>query len=159
MLCLFHHSYAYSAEQKFTPYTEQKVVYDFYFDDPQKINAALFWIRSLMNPLTDQPYNLAPEFLDIKVVIHGRELVTLVKTNYTKYKQAVERMKYYHSLGVEFKVCNLAMHDFGYEPEDFQDFVQIVPSAMTELVHWQMKGYGLITPRVIFKNTSNEEIR
>lgn len=158
-LWLFYFPCANSAEQSFTPYTEQKVVYDFYFDEPQKINAALFWIRSLMNPLTDQPYNLAPEFLDIKVVIHGREMVTLVKSNYPKYKEAVERMKYYHSLGVEFKVCNLAMSDFGYTPQDFHDFVQVVPSAMTELVHWQMKGYGLITPQIIFKNSSNDDIR
>ena len=28
-----------------TPYTEPKVVYDFYFDSPEKINNALYWIR------------------------------------------------------------------------------------------------------------------
>ena len=154
-----HINHGFSAELKFTPYTEQKVVYDFYFDDPQKINAALFWIRSYMNPLMEEPYNQAPEFMDIKVVIHGRELVTLAKRNYKKYKDAVERMKYYASLGVKFKACALATADFGYTPKDFYDFVEVVPSAMTELVHWQMQGYGLITPRILFKNSSNEDIR
>ena len=38
-----------------TPYHEPKVVFDFYFDDPQKINTALYWIRSLMNPLMKYP--------------------------------------------------------------------------------------------------------
>lgn len=159
VILLFQFNYGYSAELEFTPYTEQKAVFDFYFDEPQKINAALFWIRSYMNPLMDDPYNQAPEFMDIKVVVHGRELVTLAKKNYTKYKDSVERMKYYASLGVQFKVCSLAIADFGYEPKDFHDFVKVVPSAMTELVHWQMQGYGLITPRILFKNSSNEDIR
>ena len=53
-----------------TPYTEQKVVFDFYLHEPAQINSALFWIRALMNPLMDDPYNYAPEFLDIVVVIH-----------------------------------------------------------------------------------------
>ena len=63
-------------------YKEPKVVYDFYLDDPAKMNTALFWIRSLMNPLMDAPYNYAPEFMDIKVVIHGTEIVTVAKKNY-----------------------------------------------------------------------------
>lgn len=156
LLLTFNHSHA---EVKYTPYTEQKVVFDFYFDEPEKINAALYWIRSYMNPLTEAPYNQAPEFMDIKVIIHGRELVVLAKNNYKKYQEAVERMKYYVSLGVKFKACAIAMNDFGYNEKDFHDFVEIVPSAMTELVHWQMQGYGLITPKIIFKNSSNEELR
>ena len=52
-----------------TPYNEPNIVYDFYFDEPAKINSALYWIRSLMNPLMDEPYNMAPEFMNIKVVI------------------------------------------------------------------------------------------
>jgi len=143
----------------FTPYESQKVIYDFYFDEPGKINSALFWIRSLINPLMDAPYNLAPEFLDIKVMIHGTEIVALTKKNYTKYKDAVERMRYYESLGVQFKVCAIAANDFGYNDADFYDFVEIVPSAMTELVHWQMKGYGLITPTIYNKKLSTSEIR
>jgi len=143
----------------FTPYGSQKVIYDFYFDEPGKINSALFWIRSLINPLMDAPYNLAPEFLDIKVMIHGTEIVALTKKNYNKYKDAVERMRYYESLGVQFKVCAIAANDFGYNDADFYDFVEVVPSAMTELVHWQMQGYGLITPTIYDKKFSTSEIR
>ncbi len=143
----------------YTPYESQKVIFDFYFDEPDKINTALYWIRSLMTPLMDSPYDYAPEFLDIKVMIHGTEIVALTKKNYQRYKNAVDRMRYYESLGVQFKVCALAAHDFGYQDKDFFDFVQIVPSAMTELVHWQMKGYGLITPRIYDKKFSTDEIR
>ncbi len=83
-----------------TPYTEQKVIFEFYFDEPWKIGPALYWIRSLMNPLMSAPYNMAPEFLDVKVIIHGTEIVTVAKKNYGKYKDAVERMRYYAQLGV-----------------------------------------------------------
>jgi hypothetical protein len=142
-----------------TPYTEPKVVYDFYFDNPEKINSALYWIRSLMNPLLDDPYGMAPEFMDIKVVIHGTEIVTVARKNYEKYKDAVGRMRYYASLGVEFKVCGLAAHDYGYNTDDFQAFIDVVPSAINELAHWQLEGYALITPQVMEKKYSIEEIR
>ena len=142
-----------------TPYGEQKVVYDFYFDDPAKINSALYWIRSLINPLMEEPYGIAPEFLDIKVVIHGTEIVTVARKNYDKYRDAVERMRYYSSLGVEFKVCGIAAHDYDYATSDFYEFIDVVPSAITELAHWQLQGYALLTPVVMEKRYSLDEIR
>ncbi len=142
-----------------TPYTEQKVVFDFYLDDPEKIHSALYWIRSLMNPLLEEPYGLAPEFLSLKVVIHGTEIVTLARKNYERYQDAVERMRYYAQLGVEFKICALAASDYDYTPADFHEFVEVVPSAITELAHWQLQGYALITPQVLLKTRSIDEIR
>ncbi|MGD8927098.1 MAG: DsrE family protein, partial [Thioalkalispiraceae bacterium] len=142
-----------------TPYKEPKVVYDFYFDDPQKINSALYWIRSLITPLSEEPYGYAPEFMDIKVIIHGAEIVTVAKKNYEKYKTAVERMRYYAQLGVEFKVCGLAASDYGYRISDFYEFIQIVPSAIPELAHWQMEGYAVIAPKIMDKIFAIEEIR
>lgn len=151
--------FADGASRVQTPYDEQKVVYDFYFDDPAKINSALYWIRSLMIPLSEDPYNHAPEFMDIVVVIHGTELVTVAKKNYEKYKDAVERMRYYAALGVNFRVCGLAAADYDYADNDFYDFIQVAPSAITELAHWQQQGYSLITPVIMEKKYSIEEIR
>lgn len=143
-----------------TPYNdEQKVVFDFYLDNPAKIGTALYWIRSYVNPLLEDPYGFAPEFMDIKVIIHGTEIVTVAKKNYEKYKEAVERMKYYAALGVEFRVCGLAAHDYGYLANDFQDFIVITPSAITELGHWQQEGYAMITPTVYTRTQSIEDIR
>ena len=162
ILILFFSSSLIFAEQatfEQTPYKEPKVIFDFYFDDPSKINAALFWIRSYMNPLSEEPYNLAPEFMDIKVIIHGTEIVTLAKKNFKKYKTAVERMEYYSMLGVDFRVCALAAKDFGYKTKDFQPFVKIVPSAITELGHWQQEGYAIIKPQIMEKKFSIEELR
>jgi len=142
-----------------TPYEDPKVVFDFYFNDPRHINSALHWIRSFMNPLIDEPYNMAPEFMDIVVVIHGTEIVTVVEKNYAKYKDAVDRMRYYAQLGVKFKICALAANDFGYKTKDFHDFIEVTPSAIIELAYWQQQGYGLITPVVRDKIFSTEEIR
>lgn len=142
-----------------TPYKPQKVVFDFYFDHPQKINSALYWIRSLMNPLSEAPYNFDPEAHSIKVLIHGTEIATVVKHNYKKYQEAVDRMRYYASLGVEFRVCGLAAADYGYTLKDFQDFIRVAPSAITELAHWQNQGYAVIAPTVMEKRLAIEHIR
>ena len=142
-----------------TPYEKQKVVFDFYFDRPEKINSALYWLKGLIDPLMAEPYNYSPDDLDIKVVIHGTELVTLAKHNYAQYREAVERMEYYAALGVEFKVCQFAANDYGYRTEDFQEFVQVVPSALAELAHWQRQGYVMIAPRIQEKVFSIDEIR
>jgi hypothetical protein len=140
-------------------YEPPKVVYEFYLDDPAKMGSALYWVRSLINPLLASPYDMAPEFMDIKLVIHGTELATLAKKNYAKYRDEVERMRYYAALGVEIKACRLAIQDFGYDLDDLHEFVEVVPSAFTELVHWQQQGYALIVPRVSVRSRSLEEIR
>ena len=142
-----------------TPYTAQNVVFDFYFDEPAKINSALYWLRSLIQPLSESPYNQAPEFMNLVVVIHGTEIVTVAKKNYSKYKDAVERMRYYHAIGVKFKVCGLAADEYGYTRKDFYEFIEVVPSAITELAHWQLQGYALIKPEVLSKKHSIDEIR
>jgi hypothetical protein len=142
-----------------TPYAPAKVVFEFYLDDPQKIGSALYWVRALMNPLMDAPYDYSPEDLNVVVVIHGTEIVTVAKKNAAKYQEAVDRMRYYADLGVSFKVCGQAAEDFGYAVKDFQDFVEVVPNAITELAHWQQQGYALIVPRVLDKKIDIESIR
>lgn len=158
LLCTSHVALA-SGKAVETPYSDPKVVFDFFFDDPGHIHSALYWLRAYLNPLMQSPYDLAPEFVDMVVVIHGTEIVTVVKKNYEKYREAVDRMRYYASLGVKFRVCGLAAHDYGYGVADFQDFIEVVPSAITELGYWQQQGYGLVIPRMLEKKFSIEEIR
>lgn len=142
-----------------TPYQQPKAVFDIYLDHPDKIGAALYWLRSFMNPLTDAPYSFLPEDMSVVVVIHGTEVVTLARHNEARYSDAVQRMRYYASQGVKFRVCGLALSDFGYRADELQDFVEVAPSAITELVHWQNQGYGLITPVVTEKKVATEDIR
>ncbi len=112
-----------------------------------------------MNTLMAEPYALAPEFMNIIVLIHGTEIVTLAKKNYPQYQSAVKRMIYYEQLGVEFRVCGDAANDFGYKPEDFYSFVKIIPNTMAEMAHWQNQGYALIRPLVFEKKFSVDDIR
>ena len=143
-----------------TEYSEdQKVVFDFYFNHPVKMGAALFWLRTYINTLMAEPYNMAPEFMDIKVIIRGAEIVTMAKKNYAQYRELVERVKYYQALGVEFRACLLAARDYGYNPEDLQDFLILTPSALNDVVHWQLEGYAVITPNVQERVISIDEIR
>ena len=142
-----------------TPYSEPRVLYDFYFDRPDKMGPALFWIRSLINPLTEAPYNLSPDRMEIVVIIHGTEIVTVARKNYAKYSDVVERMRYSASLGVKFRVCGLAAHDYGYSPEDLYEFIEVAPSGPAELVYWQQQGFALITPQIMEKRVNIEDIR
>ncbi|MFW5330826.1 DsrE family protein [Hydrogenophaga sp. ZJX-1] len=142
-----------------TPYKNPKVLFDFYLDNPAKMGAALYWLRSFVNPLTEAPYSFFNDDMSVIVLLHGTELVTVAKKNEAKYEEVVQRMRYYAGQGVKFKVCGLALKDFGYTLADMQPFIEVTPSAMTELVHWQNQGYGLITPQVTDKRFSIEEIR
>lgn len=143
-----------------TPYLEeQKVIFDFYLNEPDEIGSALYWVRSLLNPLIGPPRSYAPDFMDLIILIHGTEIVTLVKKNKSRYEKHVQRMEYYADLGVKFKICGLAMADYGYQPKDFYDFVEIVPSGITELAHWQQQGYAVIRPSIMSKKYTIDEIR
>jgi len=154
-------SAALHAQARFvqTPYQNPKALFDIYLDHPDKLGAALYWLRSFVNPLTEAPYSLFAEDMSVIVVLHGTELVTVAKKNEARYEEVVQRMRYYAQQGVKFKVCGLALKDFGYTLADMQPFVEVTPSAMTELVHWQNRGYGLITPLVTDKKLSVESIR
>ena len=149
------------AQAKFvqTPYQNPKVLMDIYLNDPAKLGSALYWLRSLVNPLTEAPYSMFPEDMDLIVLMHGTEIVTLARKNAPRYEEVVQRMRYYAGMGVKFRVCGLALKDFDYVPEDLYDFVEVTPSAITELMHWQNRGYALITPQVQEKRFSNEDIR
>jgi intracellular sulfur oxidation DsrE/DsrF family protein len=142
-----------------TPYAPAKAVFEMYLDDPAKLGSALYWVRALLNPLLEAPYGYAPEELRIVVVLHGTEIVTVARNNEARYQDVVERMRYYASLGIAFKVCGEAAADYGYAPKDFQDFIEVVPNAIAELVHWQQQGYSIITPQVLSKQFSVEGIR
>ena len=143
-----------------TPYSDDpKVLFEFYLDHPDKINSALYWVRSYMNTLMKEPYGIAPEFMNIIILLHGTEIVTVAKKNYKKYKSAVERMRYYDQLGVEFRICGDAANDYDYTISDFQDFIKLAPNAMTEMAHWQSQGYAVIRPLVFERKHSIEEIR
>lgn len=142
-----------------TPYKNPKALIDVYLDDPAKLGAALNWVRGVMNPLTEAPYSMAPDDIPIIVLMHGTEVVTLARRNEARYHDVVQRMRYYAELGVKFKICGLAIKDYGYTPADLYDFVEVTPSALSDLMYWQNQGYALIPATVMDKKFSIEDIR
>ncbi len=142
-----------------TPYKNPKALVDIYLDDPAKLGAALYWVRALVNPLTEAPYSMFAEDMNIIVLMHGTEIVTLARKNRERYEELVQRMRYYADMGVKFKVCGLALKDYDYTPADLHDFVEVTPSAITELMHWQNQGYALIPAVVQDKKFSIDQIR
>ncbi len=103
----------------------------------------------MIRVLTNPPYNFSPEDIDIVVVSHGRELPVFAKVNREKYANLVERIESLSHYGVKFKVCAIAAHQlYGLSEKDFYPFVELVPSAITELLYWQQKGYGFLIPMV-----------
>jgi hypothetical protein len=142
-----------------TPYKNPKALVEVYLDDPRKLGGALNWLRGLINPLTVAPYGMMPEDMHIIVLLHGTEIVTLARKNEERYGEVVQRMRYYAEMGVKFKVCGLAMKDYDYTAADLHDFVEVTPSAIPELMHWQMQGYALIPAVVLDKKFAIEQIR
>ncbi len=149
------------AQAKFvqTPYKNPKALVDIYLDDPRKLASALNWVRGVMNPLTEAPYSMVPDDIPVIVLMHGTEIVTLARKNEERYRDVVQRMRYYADMGVKFKVCGLAMRDYDYQPADLFDFVEVTPSAITELMHWQLQGYALIPALVNDKKFAIDDIR
>lgn len=160
LACVFHHPLAQAQAQVVqTPYKNPKALVDIFLDDPAKLGAALYWVRSLVNPLIDAPYSMFPEDIKVIVLLHGTEIVALAKKNQARYEEVLQRMRYYADMGVKFKICGLALQDYGYTAADMQDFVEVTPSAITELMHWQNQGYALISAVVLDKKFSIEQIR
>jgi hypothetical protein len=133
-----------------TPYQKPfKVVYEFFLDHPEKIRQALGWVSNVIFVLTNQPYGFTPEDIHIIVVSHGRELPVFAKKNREQYADIVERLESLSLYGVKFKVCKMAAEQiYGLSEKDFYPFVELVPSAITEIAHWQQQGYSLIIPQV-----------
>ncbi|MFN7065234.1 MAG: DsrE family protein [Aquificaceae bacterium] len=133
-----------------TPYQKPfKVVFEFFFDHPEKLRPALGWISNVIYILTSPPYNFSLEDIDIVVVSHGRELPAFVTRNREKYEDIVERLESLSLYGVKFKVCRIAAEQiYGLSEKEFYPFVELVPSAITEIIHWQLQGYALMIPQV-----------
>ncbi len=149
-------SLAFSQEKaKFiqTPYHDQKpfkAVFELFLDDPEKLGPTLGWIGNLIRVLTNSPYNFSYEEIDIVVVSHGREIPVFAKANREKYSDVVDRLESLSQYGVKFKVCSMAARAFyGLTDKDFYSFVELVPSAIPEILYWQQKGYGLLIPTVL----------
>lgn len=112
-------------------------VFDVNYDDPQKLNLLYFFVKNTMKVTHGK----------VVVVTHGPELRAFAKENYEKYQGIVDKMAELAKDGVQFKMCNNAMHAAGFEASDMNGLITVVPAGFPEIAYWQGKGYQYINPQ------------
>ena len=127
-----------------TPYGDAKVdmhkypkinrVYDVNYDDPKKLNALVNFIKNVNKVVPGKAV----------VVLHGTEIRAFAKENYEKYQAVIDQLADLRKEGVDFRMCNNAMHGAGFEAKDIDGFVTIVPAGFAEVISLQNKGYKVI---------------
>jgi uncharacterized protein len=137
-----------AADKDLSPYGTAKVnmhkygtinrVYDVNYTDPNMLNALAGFITNVDKVVPGKSV----------VVLHGPEIRVFAKENYEKYQSIVDKMAALSKGGVEFRMCNNAMHGVGFEATDIVGFVTIVPAGFAEIIDLQSKGYKLIVATV-----------
>lgn len=133
---------AYAADKNMPPYGTAKVdmhkydkninrVYDVNYTDPQHLNALANFITNVNKVVEGK----------VVVVLHGPEIRVFANENYEKYQGIVDKMAALAKSGVDFRMCNNAMHAAGFEAKDIVGFVTIIPAGFAELIDLQSKGY------------------
>lgn len=113
-------------------------VYDVNYTDVQNLNALAGFINNVNKVLPGKTV----------VVLHGPEIRVFAKENYENYQALVDKMADLSKSGVEFRMCNNAMHASGFEAKDIVGFVTVIPAGFAEIADLQAKGYQLIVPTV-----------
>lgn len=127
-----------------TPFGDAKVdmhkypdinrVYDVNYDDPKKLNALVGFIKNVNNVVPGKAV----------VVLHGTEIRAFAKENYEKYQGVIDQLADLRKDGVEFRMCNNAMHAAGFDAKDIDGFVTIIPAGFAEVIDLQQQGYKVI---------------
>jgi len=137
-----------AADKDLSPYGDAKVdmhafkeinrVYDVNYTNPQDLNALANFITNVNKVVPGKTV----------VVLHGPEIRVFAKENYEKYQGLVDKMAGLAKSGVDFRVCNNAMHGAGFEAKDLIGIVTVVPAGFAELIDLQSKGYQPIIATV-----------
>jgi intracellular sulfur oxidation DsrE/DsrF family protein len=135
---------AESANKDMTPFGDAKVdmhkypkinrVYDVNYDDPKKLNALVSFIKNVNDVVPGK----------VVVVVHGTEIRAFAKENYEKYQDVIDKLAEFSKHGVEFRMCNNAMHAAGFQAKDIDGFVTIIPAGFAEVIYLQQQGYKVI---------------
>ena len=113
-------------------------VWDVNYDDPQKLNGLYNFITNVQKVVPGKNV----------VVLHGPEIRVFAKENYLKYQAIVDKMAELSKDGVQFRMCNNAMHAAGFEAKDIDGFVTVIPAGFAEIISLEAQGYQPINPVV-----------
>lgn len=123
-----------TAKEDMHKYPKINRVYDVNYDDPKKLNALVNFIKNVNNVVPGKAV----------VVLHGTEIRAFAKENYDKYQPVIDQLADLSKHGVEFRMCNNAMHAAGFQSKDIHGFVTIIPAGFAEVIDLQHKGYKVI---------------
>ena len=135
---------AAGTEKDMTPFGDAKVdmhkypeinrVYDVNYDNPKKLNALVHFIQNVNDVVPGKAV----------VVLHGTEIRAFAKENYVKYQGVIDQLADLSKKGVDFRMCNNAMHAAGFDHKDIDGFVTIIPAGFAEVISLQQQGYKVI---------------
>ena len=124
---------AFSAENIELEYSPQKVVYDVNVKDIRGLKSALDRASYLSTITGADPFDQS-----IVLVSHGPEIEFFAKKNAAQYQELMARAKsLVESEVLKIRMCRIAARSHGYEPEDIQDFVEIIPMGDAEIIRLQ----------------------
>jgi len=120
-------------------YSPQKVLYDVAAPDMATFERVLDRV-SYLNTV----YNANPFEASIVMVLHGDEIPFFAIANADKYHDLMQRAKSLTQSGpIEFRMCRIAAQGHGFEPEQINGFVRVVPMADAEIIRLQQEeGYA-----------------
>jgi len=122
------------AKEDMHKYPKMNRVYDVNYDDPQKLNALVGFIKNVNEKVPGKAV----------VVLHGTEIRAFAKENYLKYQGVIDQLADLSKTGVEFRMCNNAMHAAGFKSHDIDGFITIIPAGYAEIISLQKQGFYVI---------------
>ena len=122
-----------AAENIQTDYAPPKVVYDVSVSGIEGLESVLDRASYLSTITGADPFEQS-----IVLVSHGDEIDFFANKNADRYKDLMTRAR---SLVVgeviTIRMCRVAARSHGYEPQDIQDFVQMIPMGDAEIIRLQ----------------------
>jgi uncharacterized protein len=114
-------------------YAPQKVVYDVAEGDPERFERILDRVSFLNNVYHADPFEAS-----IVLVLHGDEIRFFATENHGEYGELMRRAQSLTLAGpIQFRMCRVAAHTRGFDPEDIHGFVTMVPMADAEIIRLQ----------------------
>jgi len=116
-----------------TEYRPQKVVYDVSVSTTGAITSVLDRASYLSTITGADPFDSS-----IVLVLHGDEIDYFARKNYQKHRDLMQRAQsLVESEVLTIRMCRIAAKGHGYEPEDIQGFVEMVPMGDAEIIRLQ----------------------
>lgn len=128
-----------NADEQIT-YAPSKVVYDISTPDPEALGFIFDRVNMLQNVYQNDSFEAS-----IVLVIHEGAIPLFGANDKAEQPELMQRARSL-SLGeiIKFRVCKASAAMQGFNKNDLQDFVAMVPMADAEIVKLQQEGYAYL---------------